>query len=252
MTLGEAVIVAENVDVVFNVYEDSASGLKQRFGHGKMRRTRRRVHAVKSVTVEAREGETIGLIGANGSGKSTLLAAMCGLIPLQGGRVLASSRPVLLGVGAALRPQLSGRQNLVIGGLALGMRRREIESQLDDLIEFTGLGDSIDLPMRTYSSGMRARLTFTIATAITPQILMIDEALAVGDEAFKARSEERINQIRGAAGTVFLVSHNLNEISSTCDRALWLDRGALRSDGPVDEVVAAYRDSVRAQSGGGG
>src|SRR5690606_38794048 len=131
------------------------------------------------------------------------------------------SRPTLLGVGAALRHGLSGRRNITLGCLAAGMNPSEIEAQMDDIIEFSGLQDFIDMPMKTYSAGMRARLTFSIATARRPDILLIDEALAVGDESFRSRCAERIEAIRSAAGAVVLVSHNMAEIRSSCSRVLW-------------------------------
>lgn len=201
------------------------------------------VHALKGVSFTAYENESIGVIGHNGSGKSTLMRAVTGLTPPAAGVVYASSRPNMLGVGAALLPTLSGESNIVLGGLALGFNKREIKSLRDDIVEFAELEDFIDLPMRTYSSGMQARLKFAIATSKRHEILIVDEALAVGDKGFRARSEARIRQIRNAAGTVFLVSHSMNSIRDTCDRVLWIHKGTLRMDGPTDEVIAAYESS---------
>jgi teichoic acid transport system ATP-binding protein len=147
---------------------------------------------------------------------------------------------MLLGVGAALHSELSGRRNITIGCLALGLSRRDVAEKEAEIIEFAGLVDFIDLPMRTYSSGMKARLHFAIATAVTPEILLIDEALAVGDKEFKKKSSARIQEIRDRAGTVILVSHNLAEIKQTCTRAIWLENGMVAMDGPATEVVAAY------------
>jgi teichoic acid transport system ATP-binding protein len=193
-------------------------------------------------------GEVLVVLGPNGAGKSTLLRGVAGLLPVTKGRVYARSRPTLLGVAAALQPMLSGRRNIYIGGLALGLSRREIDAQVKEIIEFSGLQDFIDLPMRAYSSGMRARLQFSIATAVAPEILLIDEALAVGDRQFRRRSAKRIAEIRANAGTIFLVSHNLNEIRQSCTRGIWLDHGELLMDGPVNDVVDAYeqRDDANA------
>ena len=193
------------------------------------------------------ESETLGLIGPNGSGKSTLLSAMTGLLPLQSGTIRGRSRPSLLGVSSALRSALSGRRNILIGGLALGFTRAEVESRMDEIIDFAGLQHAIDRPMRTYSSGMRARLNFAIATARIPEILLIDEALAVGDEDFRTRSAKRINEVRSAAGSVVLVSHNMVEIERSCDRVAWLEAGTLRAVGEPSEVVAAYLESTVAR-----
>ena len=239
----------EDVHVHYRVYEDPNSGIKQNFARGRMKRRFESIEAVRGVTLDLHESETLGLIGANGSGKSTLLSAMTGLLPLRSGTIRGRSRPCLLGVSAALRAALSGRRNILIGGLALGFTRSEVESRMDEIIDFAGLRDAIDRPMRTYSSGMRARLNFAIATARIPEILLIDEALAVGDEDFRVRSTERINEVRAAAGSVVVVSHNMAEIKGSCDRAAWLDDGVLRCVGEPGAVVAAYMESCAPPSG---
>jgi teichoic acid transport system ATP-binding protein len=133
----------------------------------------------------------------------------------------------------------------VLGGLALGMTPEEVRDKYDDIVDFAGIGEFIELPMRTYSSGMGARLRFAIAASATHRILLVDEALAVGDAQFQKRSEKRINELRAEAGTVFLVSHSLRVIKDTCQRTLWIDHGLLRMDGPSDEVIAAYNESVK-------
>ena len=229
-----------DVHVHYRVYEDPAAGFKQNFSQGRLRRHFSIIKAVRGVTLDLHESETLGLVGANGSGKSTLLSAMTGLLPLESGTIRGRSRPSLLGVSSALRSALSGRRNILIGGLALGFTRAEVESRMDEIIDFAGLRDAIDRPMRTYSSGMRARLNFAIATARIPEILLIDEALAVGDEDFRMRSAKRIDEVRAAAGSVVLVSHNMAEIERSCNRAAWLDDGVLRVVGDPDEVVSAY------------
>jgi teichoic acid transport system ATP-binding protein len=208
-----------------------------------VRRTRL-VHALKGISFVAYEGEAIGVIGSNGSGKSTLLRAIAGLTPATQGTVYADGEPTMLGVGAALINDLSGERNVVLGSLALGMMPEDVQANFDRVVEFSGIGDQIELPMRTYSSGMQARLRFAIAASARHNILLIDEALSVGDAEFNKRSQKRIQEMRREAGTVFLVSHSLKSITETCDRALWIEKGELRMDGAADDVVKAYTASV--------
>jgi teichoic acid transport system ATP-binding protein len=203
----------------------------------------RKVHAVRGVSFVSYRGEAVGLIGSNGSGKSTLLRAIAGLLPAESGHVYTDGQPSLLGVNAALMNDLTGERNVILGGLAMGMTREEIKERYQEIVDFSGInekGDFITLPMRTYSSGMAARLRFSIAAAKDHDVLMIDEALATGDRSFQKRSEDRIRELRKHAGTVFLVSHNNKSIRDTCDRVLWLERGELRMDGPTDEVLKEY------------
>ena len=198
------------------------------------------VHAVRGVTLDVAVGESVGVVGHNGSGKPTLLQAMTGVLPLASGELLVRSLPTFLGVKAALRPRMTGRTNIRIGLLAQGLTRDEAEAQLPAVADFTDLGPAVDLPMETYSSGMRARLHFAIATALTPEILLIDEALAVGDRTFREKSAQRLDEHRSTAGTVMLVSHNLGEIRRSCERTVWLQEGRIVADGPTDEVLRAY------------
>ncbi len=244
--LGSPTIVVDDVHVEYREYvsgrppEDSAGFLRRRTP---MRSTRV-VHALRGVSFAAFEGEAIGIIGRNGSGKSTLLRAIAGLTSPSRGRVFADGDPTLLGVNGALMNDLNGVRNVLLGGLALGMSRAEISRSYDEIVGFADIGDSIDLPMRTYSSGMNARLRFAIATATRHRILMIDEALAVGDAEFRQRSKERIDELRRHAGTVLLVSHSLGQVAETCERALWIDEGRIRMDGPAQRVVGAYQRHV--------
>ncbi|WP_420624674.1 ABC transporter ATP-binding protein [Candidatus Poriferisodalis sp.] len=237
-----------DVHVNYRVYEEPAKGLKQGFARGRMRRRYRIIEAIQGVTLNLHEHETLGLIGANGTGKSTLLSAMTGLLPLASGSIRGRSRPSLLGVSSVMRPALSGRRNILIGGLALGFSRVEIERRMDEIIDFAGVREAIDRPMRTYSSGMRARLHFAIATARVPEILLIDEALTVGDEEFRRRAAERIDDVCGAAGSVVLVSHNMAEIERYCDQVVWLDGGRIRAVGEPAEIVEAYVTTSRPNS----
>lgn len=205
---------------------------------------KREVHAVRGVSFVANHGERIALIGHNGAGKSTLLRALAGLMPLSGGAVYAGGSTALLGVNAALSTSLTGSQNIMLGGLAVGLTPQQVREKYDEIVEFAGLEEFIDLPMRSYSSGMSARLRFAVSTAAIPDILMIDEALATGDARFRARSMEKMKQVREHAGTVFLVSHNAKTVASFCDRAIWLERGQIVEDGPVDDVLGRYTASM--------
>jgi teichoic acid transport system ATP-binding protein len=245
--LRSVVVRARDVSVTYRVNPEIQSGtLKSMLVRGRERRDTREVHAVRGVSFDVYEGEAVGLIGPNGSGKSSLLRAVAGLLKVASGEVLVRSSPVLLGVGAALEPELSGRRNVLLGGTALGMSKREVRARLDDIIEFAGVRDSIDLPLKTFSSGMAARLRFSIASAVQPDLLLIDEALAVGDEEFRERSRKRIQELIDKAGAVFLVSHSLGHIENICSRALWIEQGAVRADGAVKDVVTAYRESIAA------
>lgn len=241
----QPVVVVQDLHVKYKVFSSGkavgAAGMGGLLKRGM--RGLREVHALKGITFVAYENESIGIIGSNGSGKSTLLRAITGLTPPAEGAVFASSRPNLLGVGAALIPALSGNTNITLGSLALGFTREEIEELRPKIIEFAELEDYIDFPMKTYSSGMSARLKFAIAASKQHDILIVDEALAVGDARFRKRSEARIREIRENAGTVFLVSHSMKSIRDTCNRTIWIEKGVQMMDGPTDEVVRAYEDS---------
>jgi teichoic acid transport system ATP-binding protein len=208
----------------------------------------REVHAIRGVSFAAYEGDAIGLIGTNGSGKSTLLRAIAGLQPPTSGSVYTKRQPSLLGVNAVLLNDISGERNVVLGCLAMGMRRSEVKPRVAEIIEFAGINEREDfasLPMRTYSSGMADRLRFAIAAAKSHDVLLIDEALATGDAQFRHRSEQRVQELRAGAGTVFLVSHDLSTVRGACERTIWLEDGLIRMDGPTDEVVDAYQEFTR-------
>jgi len=237
---GRAVAILDDVHVTYRTFDDPRRSVRHMATRIRGRREQTVVQAVRGVTMTLHEGEFFGLIGANGSGKSTLLQAMTGLQPIEAGTIRVKSRPRLLGVGAALRPGVSGRRNIMIGGLALGIPMETIQEQLDELVEFVDIGEAIDRPMRTYSSGMRARLNFTVATLSPPDILLVDEALVVGDAAFKERSEERIDGILQQSGTVVLVNHNVADIAARCDRVGWLHEGVMKEIGEPERVVEAY------------
>lgn len=234
----------DHADVRYRVYAERYFSARELVSRGFKARESTEVHAVRDVSFDVAVGEALGIVGSNGSGKSTLLRAIAGLQSLESGEIRVRGEVGLLGVGAALKPTLSGYRNVVLGGLAMGLSRAEIDEQMDDIVDFSGLGEAMARPMNTYSSGMRARLAFSIATLRIPDILLIDEALAVGDKDFREKSLDRIRDIQQTAGTVIMVTHNLNEIRETCSRAVWLDQGVLRADGDVDDVIGAYEARV--------
>ncbi len=254
---GTPTVIVSHLDVKFSVYGGGRRGVPSAQGsdvslldriRGRSAPKVREIHAVKDVSFVAYHGESIGIIGRNGSGKSTLLRAVAGLIPPSGGRLWVAGEPSLLGVNAVLMNKLSGERNIHIGAQALGLSKTEIAERFDDIVDFSGIGDAVYLPMSTYSSGMGARLRFAISTAAAPDVLMIDEALATGDADFREKSKKRISEIREQAGTVFLVSHSNSNIREICDRVLWMDAGRLLMDGPTEEVVRAYEETLPKKS----
>jgi teichoic acid transport system ATP-binding protein len=242
-------VVVDDLHVVYRLHgaggKGTATTALMRIVQRRERPNIREVHAVRGISFVAHRGDAIGLVGRNGSGKSTLLRAIAGLLPPERGAVYTDGQPSLLGVNAALMNDLSGERNVVLGCLAMGLSPAEVRDRYDDIVEFSGVGDFIQLPMHTYSSGMAARLRFAIAAAKTHDVLMIDEALATGDAEFRRRSEQRVHELRRDAGTVFLVSHNLDVITETCNRVLWIDKGQVRMDGQAPTVVQAYVEDAK-------
>lgn len=235
-------VSVKEVDVDFEVFTDRRASLKSRLlAHNASGKSI--VRAVRGVSLDAYEGETIGVVGLNGSGKSTLLAAIAGVLPTTKGEILVSDEPRLMGVGNALIGEASGIRNIRLGCLALGMSKSEVDERLDELVAFTELGDAIHRPLNTYSSGMRARVQFVVATALTPQILLIDEALSVGDKDFRQKSQTRVEEIIAGSGTLFMVNHSPDELARFCERGIWLHDGQLAMDGSITEVINAYQNS---------
>jgi teichoic acid transport system ATP-binding protein len=252
--LGDPTMVVDHVHVRYRVFGGKRMGASTGYKPSLYRRIFDRassavgavseVHAVRGVSFVARQGESIGIIGRNGAGKSTLLRAIAGLMPYSEGAVYANGQCALLGVNAALLTQLTGERNIMLGGLALGLTKPQVRERFDSIVEFSGIGEFVRLPMNAYSSGMASRLRFAISTAKVPDILMIDEALSTGDAEFQRRSRDKILEVKEQAGTVFLVSHSAKAIESMCERALWLDKGQLVMDGPAPEVLAAYKEGA--------
>jgi len=235
-------IKAKELHVDFEVFSDRRASLKSRLIDRGVA-GRQVVRALRGISFDVYEGESVGVVGLNGSGKSTLLSAVAGVLPLTRGELLVSEEPRLMGVGAALLGEASGLRNIRLGCLALGMTKQEVDEQLDELVAFTELGDAIHRPLKTYSSGMRARVQFVVATAIEPRILLIDEALGVGDKDFRQKSKQKVEEIIRSAGTLMMVNHSLAELRNFCQRGIWLADGQMVMDGPIDDVIEAYEKS---------
>lgn len=248
---GEPLVVVDDLHIIYRVWgatpkKGSRSTLqKLRMKSDKLEL--KQVHAVRGVSLIAHRGESIGLIGSNGSGKSTLLSAIAGALPANQGGVYCNTRPTLLGVNAALINNLTGERNVVLGCLAMGLKPKEIEEKYESIVEFSGVGDFINLPMKAYSSGMSARLRFAIGAAFAPEVLLIDEALSTGDSQFQQRSGERIKELQEEAGVVFLVHHGMDSIRSNCNRVIWLQNGLVVMDGDVQEVTDAYEEAMASE-----
>lgn len=212
------------------------------YSEGRLRLFSRRLFWVlKNISFTLYEGETLGIIGRNGAGKSTLLRLLAGIYREDRGTVVRhGARASLLSLNAGFAQQLTGRENAILSGILLGMRKREIEAKLDEIHEFSELGDFFDEPLHTYSSGMRARLGFSVAFQIQPEIMLVDEVLGVGDENFRVKSSAAMRQRIRDNGTVILVSHSIGTINELCDRAVWINDGETQIEGEVRTVVEAY------------
>jgi ABC-type polysaccharide/polyol phosphate transport system ATPase subunit len=223
--------------------------LKARFKSlGRGKKHTRIISALSDVNLDIHYGAVLGIIGSNGAGKSTLMRVISGIVPPSQGRVeVYGSVSTLLALGVGFNPSMTGRDNVYLGGLAAGMSREEIDRDFDAIAEFSELGEAIDAPMRTYSSGMYARLAFSVAAVVEPDILIIDEALSAGDAKFKEKSLNRIKELRTADRALILVSHALATIEDICNEVIWLNKGKLMMRGNPAEVIAAYREFVNAR-----
>ncbi len=202
------------------------------------------VRALDGVSFEVSEGERIGLVGANGSGKTTLLQVLAGIYPPEEGSVTVEGRTTsLVNINLGMRSEATGNQNITLRGLASGQKRAEVEARRAEIAAFAGLGEFIDLPVDTYSAGMRMRLNFAIATAFEPDVLILDEWLSAGDAKFRKVASERMSTFVGRAGILVLASHSASLLQANCTRGLWLHDGRIRMDAPIDEVLAAYEES---------
>ena len=231
----------DQVTKTYKLYSSPRDRLKEAF-HPAKRKYHRTFDALSQVSLTIEPATTVGIIGRNGSGKSTLLQCICGIIPPTSGRVEVNGRiAALLELGAGFNPEFTGRDNLYINAAILGLGEQQVDQRLDQILEFADIGDYIDQPVRVYSSGMYVRLAFSIAIHVDPEILIVDEALAVGDIHFQARCFDRFHQFREQGVTVIFVTHDLNMVTRYCDVAYLLSHGELVTEGKPREVVAAYR-----------
>lgn len=234
------VIEVKDVYKNFNVYYDKANTVKERllrFGKGKKEQR----EILKGINLNISRGEVVGLIGVNGSGKSTLLKLMTQIIyPNKGTITTRGKLTSLLELGAGFHPDFSGRENIYFNASIFGLTRKEIDARLNDIIEFSELGDFIDNPVRTYSSGMYMRLAFSVAINVDAEILLIDEILSVGDEHFQEKCLKKIEELKAQGVTIVFVTHGMGTVKRFCTRAVWLHEGVIKKDGNIDEVIDAY------------
>jgi ABC-type polysaccharide/polyol phosphate transport system ATPase subunit len=210
---------------------------------GRRERVVREVHALKNVNFRVKRGAVYGVVGANGAGKSTLMRTITGILPPTEGRVEVNGRvSTLLSLGVGFNKDLTGRENVVLGGLASGLSREEMEDKYEEIVAFAELEDFMDMPMRTYSSGMYGRLGFSVAVNLDPDILVIDEALSVGDAKFRKKSSEKMKQLCSEDRTVVLVTHAMGSVKKLCDRAIWIHKGEVVMK---DRAKAVVRDYTR-------
>jgi lipopolysaccharide transport system ATP-binding protein len=233
----------DDVSLTFHVRGHGRISLKEYLVQGKFRRTHRgkEVRALEHVSLSISNGERVGIIGHNGAGKSTLLKLLAGVyLPTDGRREVWGQISSLFQISLGFEQDASGWENIMFRGYLQGETPRSIRAKMQPIAEFSELGDFLDVPVRYYSSGMLVRLAFAIATAIEPDILLVDEVLSAGDMAFQIKARQRMQGLIDKARVVVVVSHELSSLSQLCDRVLWLDHGRICMEGPVDEVVAAY------------
>lgn len=241
---GPPVVEIEDAHLRFPMIRYHARGVKEAF-LSLVRRTPVKTDetsfwALRGVSVQIRQGEVVGLIGKNGSGKSTLLRVISGIYRPDRGTAATKGRVACLELSSGFRNELTGIENIRLSGAILGLSPVQIEERLESIVEFSGIGAFVHQPVRTYSAGMRTRLGFSVASVIEPEILLIDEVLAVGDEEFRTKSMARIEEMMGGKSTVVLVSHNMAEVERLCSRVIYLEKGKIVMDGDPAETVAAY------------
>lgn len=240
---GKSMIILDNVAVKYRVPTERIGTFKE-FA---IRTLQKRVSyknfwAISDINLEIMQGEVFGLVGNNGAGKSTLLKVISRVLKPTKGRVRAYGKIApLLELGAGFHPELTGRENIYLNGALLGYSKEEMDNVFDQIVDFSELGSFIEAPIRSYSSGMHARLGFSVATAHMPEILILDEILSVGDEAFQHKCNERMKSFRENGATIIMVSHGLSMIEEMCSRVAWLDRGVIQKIGDPHEVIEAYR-----------
>lgn len=236
----EKSIIVDNVYKVFNVYMDKANTIKEKLMFFKRNKKEKR-EVLKGINLEINKGEAVALIGVNGSGKSTLLKLMTKIIYPNKGKITTNGKLTsLLELGAGFHPDFSGRENIYFNASIFGLTKKEIDDRLESIIEFSELGNYIDNPVRTYSSGMYMRLAFSVAINVDADILLIDEILSVGDQHFQEKCFKKMKELKEQGKTMVFVTHSMESVKSLCDRAVWLYEGKIRMDGNTNEVVDEY------------
>ncbi|PJK01608.1 ABC transporter ATP-binding protein [Lysobacteraceae bacterium NML03-0222] len=238
----DSVISIKGLRKVFPVYSKPYHRLLQMLFPNKKEGWYQEFEAIKSMDMEVRSGETVGIVGRNGSGKSTLLQLICGILSPSGGEVVVRGRiAALLELGAGFNPDFTGRENVYLNGSILGFEKKQLDAKFEDIVRFADIGGFIDQPVKTYSSGMYVRLAFSVAIHVDPDILIVDEALSVGDEAFQRKCFARIEEIKRAGATILFVSHSAGTVVDLCDRAVLMDRGELLAQGAPKQIVSIYQ-----------
>lgn len=238
----EKIIEVKDVSMRFRMANDRINGLKEYIVQrlrGKLQYTE--FEALKNVTFDVNRGEVVGLIGNNGAGKSTLLKVISGILkPTEGTVTVAGNIAPMLELGSGFDFDMTGRENIFLNGAILGYSDEFLKSKYDEIVEFSEIGQFINMPLRNYSSGMVARLAFSIATVVVPEVLIVDEVLSVGDAAFQEKSRGRMMELMSGGTTVLFVSHDISQIRQMCHRVVWLENGAVRMFGDVNQVCDAY------------
>lgn len=233
-------IELQQVGKTFRLVHGRATSIKAMFLSLK-RQKPEELHALKGIDLSVPHGETLAVIGKNGSGKSTLLGIIGRIYRPTSGKIIVNGRvSALLELGAGFHPELTGMENIFLNGAILGIRTRDMKSRVDEIIEFSELGKFIDSPIKSYSKGMVMRLGFSIAVQVNPDILLVDEVLAVGDEAFQRKCYKKIEEFQQAGKTIVFVSHDLEAVRKVASRCIWLDQGSIRADGTASEVLESY------------
>lgn len=247
----EVVIEAKNISRSFKLTPEKIDNVKEYV----IKKLKREIHyekfmALDDVSFKVRKGERLGILGLNGAGKSTLLKIVAGVMKPSSGTIKTKGLIApMIELSAGFDRNYTGRENIFFNGAILGFPKEFIDSKFDEIVEFSELGRFIDIPIKNYSSGMKSKLGFAVSTLVKPDILILDEVLSVGDTKFKIKSRKKIDELFKQGVTVVLVSHNLNQIKSICDRAIWIEKGKLIMDGEIDEVCNAYEDSLNIHDG---
>jgi ABC-type polysaccharide/polyol phosphate transport system ATPase subunit len=235
-------ISVKNINKIYRMYRSPSERFKELL-HPFNKKYHQEFEALKNINLDIQKGTIFGIIGQNGSGKSTLLQIITGIIRPTSGTVQVNGRvSALLELGAGFHREFTGRENVFMQGMLMRMKREEIEKHFDEILSFADIGEFIDQPVKTYSSGMYARLAFATAINVNPDILIIDEILAVGDDTFQRRCHSKLEEFKNSGKTIIFVSHNLSEISKICNRAILLDRGNILDDGNPEDLVYAYNE----------